>query len=89
MNADRPELSLSTNAVISNSTLKTNPLVLTTDSVRETMVPAISLALGRLNALNTRKALGATVALKKTAAPSQEASSSSLMLLRVDIVKPV
>jgi hypothetical protein len=51
------------------------------------MAPAISLALGKLNALKTRKELGATAALKNIAAPSQDASSSSLMLLRVDIVK--
>jgi len=49
------------------------------------MAPAISLALGKLNAFKTRKALGATAALKNTAAPSQEARRSSLMLFRVDI----
>lgn len=47
------------------------------------MVPAISFALGRLNALNTRKVVGATTALKKMATPNHDASSNSLMLLRM------
>jgi hypothetical protein len=52
------------NAVSNNSRLKTNPLVLTTESERVTIAPAISPALGRANDLKTPKALGATTALK-------------------------
>jgi hypothetical protein len=67
----------------SNTRLKTNPLVLITDKVRLTIVPAISFAFGRLKDLRTTKRFGATITLKEIAAPSHAASSNILRLLRM------
>src|SRR5687768_8078159 len=81
MNEFRGQSFRNTKAEISNTRLMMKPLVLMMASVRETMVPAISVAFGRLKALKTLKALGATAPLKKIAAPSHNPSSNSLTLL--------
>src|SRR5687768_8510788 len=57
-----------------------NPLILTMPSVRVTIAPAISLALVSWKLRNTPKAAGATVLLKKIAAPSHKPSRSNRKL---------
>src|ERR1044072_2214018 len=53
------------------------PAMLTTESERLTMLPALSFAFGRPNDRNTPKAAGATTAPKKSAAPNQQANKIS------------
>src|SRR5687767_12693620 len=66
-----------------DSRLMKNPAVFTTERVRFTIAPAISVALGTLKDLKTLNALGATAALKNIAAPSHAAISNTLILLSV------
>lgn len=59
------------------------PATFTTESERVTIAPAISFAFGTLKDLKTPKAAGATTALKKSAAPNQQASKTSRAKFRV------
>src|SRR5215204_2593162 len=62
--------------VTSKSSAITKPAMLTTESERVTIEPAISFAFDKPNDRNTPKAAGATAAPKKSAAPSQQASKT-------------
>ena len=53
------------------------PAILITESERVTMLPAISFAFERPKDLTTPNAAGATTALKKSAAPNQQAKRIS------------
>src|SRR6266576_536728 len=72
-------------AVTSKSRPIKKPLILTTESPRVTIVPAISLAFGTANDRNTVKAVGATTAPKKTAAPSHKVNNTSRVKLSIAI----
>src|ERR1041384_6427184 len=79
----RPEELRRSSAVTSNSSAIRKPAMLTTESERVTIEPAISFAFGRPKDLNTPKAAGATTAQKNTARPNQQASRISREKLRI------
>src|SRR5688572_20879196 len=83
MKAREPYLFLMATATTIDNRLIKNPAVFTTERVRFTIVPAISVALGTLKDLKTLKALGATTALKNIAAPSHAAINNILTWLSV------
>src|SRR6185369_7133219 len=67
------ELRRRSNVRSSNNEIR-KPAMLTTESERVTILPAISFALGRPNERKTPNAAGATTAPKKRAAPNQQAN---------------
>ena len=74
-------------ANVANNTITpiTNPATLTTDSVRVTIVPAISFAFDKSNERSTVNTVGATTALKSSAAPSHKASREDLTSAIIEV----
>lgn len=69
-------------AVTNKSNAITKPAILTTESERVTIEPAISFAFDKPNDRKTPKAEGATTAPKKSAAPNQQASNINRVAFR-------
>lgn len=74
MKLKRPDELRRSNKVSSSNNEIRKPAMLTTQSERVTILPAISFALGRPNDRKTPNAAGATTAPKKSAAPNQQAN---------------
>src|SRR5258705_5384009 len=81
MRAGRPGILRRAKNVSSKNIPIRNPPMFTTESVRVTIVPAISFAFGNANDLNTVKTDGATTLLKKIAAPSHNVNNTSRVKL--------